>query len=199
MTSLTPSAATSTTAPTATASATATARAGTARATAGRSLLTKGPALCAPLSGLIDLAAAVVHVTERAAWALRAGSALGRPAGTADTTRATKTTNTADAPHAARPTCSADASHTARATRTADASHAPGTTRPPSTPNTAHAARPTGTADASHAAGATRACRRPHRIAGYGDLRTAGKARRSARRAGEIASPPTPSAPAPTV
>ena len=202
---LTPSAAASPTATTAAATpaaagaATTTRAAATARATAGGSLLTHGPALRAPLSGLTGLAAAAVHITKCAARPLRTGRALGRPVGTADTARAAGTTGpagSADAAGTARPTCAAD---TARPTSTA---HPAGSTRPTRTAHTAHAAstaRPTRTADTTHASGTARACRGPHRIAGYGDLRTAGKARRSAGRTGEITGPPTPSAPAPTV
>jgi len=103
---LPPPAATSTAAtPTAAAGAAATRSAATERA-----LLTHRPALCAPLSKLTGLAAAV-HVTKRAARTLRACEALAAgsrplagPAGTPDATRAAKPTRTPDAARAARTT-----------------------------------------------------------------------------------------------
>jgi hypothetical protein len=209
-----PTAATAAATPTAAGAATTTRAAATARATAGGSLLTHGPALRAPLSGLTGLAAAAVHITKCAARPLRASRALGRPVGSPDTARAARTTrpaystdaagtarptSTAHSPGTARPTSTAYAAGTARPTSTA---HSAGSTWPTSAADTTHTAgstRPTRTADATHASGTARACRRPHRIARYGDLRTAGRARRSAGRTGVIAGPPTPSASAPTV
>jgi hypothetical protein len=128
-----------------------------------------------------------------------------RPTGTTDATHAadtTRATGTTDATHTAWPTGAADATHaadTTRATGAADATHATDTAWPTGTADSTEAADTTHAADTACAAHAAGTGRRPHRIAWYGDLRAAGKARRSAGRTREIAWPRGPSAPTPTV
>jgi len=134
-----------------------------------RWLLRERSALRTTLSVLTGLAASV-HVTERATRTLRAGKALAS---------------------SSRPLCRTI--DTADTTRAADATH---TAWPASSADTTHAAGSANSTDATHTAGAGR---RPHRIAGYRDLRSARLPHRSVGRARKIAGPPSACPSAPTV